>query len=88
VAVTRRVGGAVGTIVSVVLAVAGCAHTHQWLYDKPGMTPESFDRDRAACRNEAPARGLTKTLGSDDVDRSAYSACMERRGYTVRRESL
>jgi len=86
--VNPRVAPASVHIAYVLLALGACSRTHQWLYDKPGMTPESFDRDRAACRIEAPARGLTKTLGADDVDRDAFSACMERRGYTVRRESL
>ena len=78
-------------IVAVVLVSglgAGCGLTHQWIYDKSGMTPESLDRDRAACRAASPASGLTKLLGTDDLDRDAFTACMQQRGYTARREAL
>jgi hypothetical protein len=68
--------------------MAGCGATHQWLYDKPTMTPESFDRDRGACQAAAPATGLTALLNLDDVDREAFTRCMQRLGYTARREML
>jgi hypothetical protein len=82
------IGRAVLGLAWLALAAAGCATTHQWIYDKPGMTPESLDRDRAVCRAESPARGVTKVLSMDDVDRDAFTACMQRRGYTARREIL
>ena len=72
----------------VMLLAGACANTHQWIYEKPGMSPESLDRDRAACRTEAPPRGLTKMLNADDVDRSDFTTCMQKRGYTARREVL
>ena len=75
-------------VVVVALVAAGCATTHQWIYDKPGMTPESFDRDRGVCRAASPPRGMTKTLSMDDVDRDAFTACMQGRGYSARREAL
>jgi hypothetical protein len=65
---------------------AGCGMTHYWIYDKQGMTAESLDRDRGACRTASPPGGLTKLLGSDDVDRDAFTRCMQQRGYTARRE--
>jgi len=76
----------------IVLAVlgglgAGCGFTHQWLYEKPGMTAESLDRDRAACGAASPAQGLTKLFSTDDIDRDAFTACMQQRGYTARREA-
>jgi hypothetical protein len=74
--------------VLITLLAAACANTHQWIYEKPGMSPESLDRDRAACRTEAPPRGLTKMLNADDVDRGDFTTCMQRRGYTARREVL
>ena len=67
---------------------AGCGLTHQWFYEKTGMTPESLDRDRAACRAVSPPSGLTKLLNIDDLDRDAFTACMQQRGYTARREML
>ena len=70
------------------LLAPACATTHQWIYDKPGMTPESFDRDRGVCRAAAPPQGLTKLLHMDDVDRDAFTACMQGRGYSARREAL
>ncbi len=68
--------------------VAGCAATHQWIYDKRGMTPESLDRDRAVCRAASPPRGLVAFFGIDDVDRDTFTRCMQERGYTARREQL
>jgi len=68
--------------------VAGCAVTHHWIYDKRGMTPESVDRDRAACRAASPPRGLTALLNLDDVDRDDFTRCMGQLGYTARRETL
>ncbi len=67
---------------------ASCAVTHQWIYDKRGMTPESLDRDRGACRAASPPRGLTALLNIDDVDRDAFTRCMQQLGYTARREQL
>jgi hypothetical protein len=75
-------------VVFLALVAAGCATTHQWIYDKPGMTPESLDRDRGACRAASPPGGITKMLKMDDVDREAFTACMQGRGYTARREAL
>jgi len=77
----------IGRVLLTVLA-AGCSTTHQWIYDKPGMTPESLDRARAVCRAVAPPQGLTKLLDIDDVDRDGFTRCMEQRGYTARREAL
>jgi hypothetical protein len=77
----------IARVVFAVLA-AGCGTTHQWIYEKPGMTPESLDRDRAACRAAAPPQGLTKLFEIDDVDRASFTRCMEQRGYTARRETL
>ena len=85
---TPRIVRPAARLALLALVTSGCATTHQWIYDKPGMTPESFDRDRAACRMAAPPRGMTKTLGMDDVDREAFTACMRQRGYTARREIL
>jgi hypothetical protein len=74
-------------IVSIVLVVVtgGCTVTHQWIYDKRGMTVESLDRDRAGCRAASPPQGLTAMFGIDDVDRETFTRCMEGRGYTARR---
>ena len=74
------------TAVAAGLLVAGCSITHMWIYDKAGMTPESLDRDRAFCRAQAPAQGLTRLLALDDVDRDGFTRCMQQRGYTARRE--
>ena len=82
----RRVSIITGALLTAV--AAGCTATHQWIYEKPGMTPESLNRDRIACRAAAPPTGLTKLLDTDDVDRPAFTRCMEQRGYTARREVL
>ena len=66
-------------------ALAGCA-VH-WIYDKPGVTPEQLARDKGACLQEAPASGLlADLLRQEALDREVFNRCMQRRGYTVRRE--
>jgi hypothetical protein len=70
-----------------VAVAAGCVVTHQWIYDKSGMTAESLDRDRAACRTASPPSGLVGILGMDDVDREAFTRCMQQRGYTARQQT-
>lgn len=68
--------------------VTGCAATHHWIYNKPGMTPGAFDRDRGTCRAASPATGVTSLLNLDEVDREAFTRCMRQLGYTARREQL
>ena len=87
-AMTVRHRSLIGCIALVVLAGGCTSATHQWIYDKPGMTVESLDRDRGACRAASPPQGLTATFGIDDVDRETFTRCMEGRGYTTRRETL
>jgi len=67
-------------------ALGGCG-VH-WFYDKPGVTPAELARDKGACLREAPpASGLlAEILHEEQVDRERFNRCMERRGYTVRRE--
>jgi hypothetical protein len=65
--------------------VAGCATAgarELWSRDQPGATAEDLARDRDACLSEsidtaASSRGPLLLR----VDRDAFRACMERRGY-------
>lgn len=72
--------------VLVAALVPGCA-SEQWVYTKPNVTPARLDSDLAACRKEAMAPGRIAIFQSGRVDQDALNRCMQRRGYTPRRES-
>jgi len=65
--------------------LAACA-TQQWVYEKPGVTPATLDRDMTLCRREANDPRMVSLPGTPRVDRTIFNKCMERRGYTVRTE--
>jgi hypothetical protein len=65
--------------------LAGCA-SEAWTYSRPGLTPARLDLDLESCRREARRPhwfGLTR---SGRLDQDALNRCMERKGYTARRE--
>jgi hypothetical protein len=66
--------------------LSGCATEH-WVYAKPNVTPARLDSDLAACRKESVERGRIAIFQSGRVDQEALNRCMQRRGYTPRRES-
>jgi hypothetical protein len=66
--------------------LSGCAR-ERWLYERPNVTSARLDHDLAACRKEALRPGRFGLFQSDRVDQAALNRCMERRGYTPRRES-
>lgn len=71
-------------IVAVVMAV-GCAR-EQWVYEKSKTTAVRMEEDMAACRKESLSPYKIVIVPSDRIDRDVFNRCMERRGYTVRRE--
>jgi hypothetical protein len=72
--------------VFVLALLSGCASEH-WVYAKPNVTPARLDSDLAACRKESVERGRIAIFQSGRVDQEALNRCMQRRGYTPRRES-
>jgi len=75
--------GAVGALCLALLA--GCASEH-WRYDRPGLTPAKLDQDLEFCRREAHRPYWFALWRSDRVDQDVLNRCMDRKGYTVRRE--
>ena len=67
------------------LVLAACAGP-SYVYDKPKVTPARLDEDLAACRKEAFRPSRFAIVASQRYDRDALNRCMERKGYTVRRE--
>lgn len=59
-----------------------------WIYDRPGVTPAELARDKGACLQEAPPSSalLAEILQEEPLNREVFNRCMQRRGYTVRRE--
>jgi hypothetical protein len=75
-------------VIRVLLAVcllAGCAST-QWTYTRAGVTPAALDHDLETCRREAHRPHWFALTRSARLDRDALNRCMERKGYTVRRD--
>lgn len=72
--------------VFLVALLSGCASEH-WVYAKPNVTPARLDSDLAACRKESMEPGRIAIFQSGRVNQEALSRCMQRRGYTPRRES-
>jgi hypothetical protein len=65
--------------------LAGCA-SEQWTYSRPGLTPARLDVDLDVCRRQAHRPQWFALTRSGRVDQDALNQCMERKGYTVRRE--
>ena len=72
-------------VIGAALVFVACA-TKQWIYDKPGMTPAKLDHDMTLCRKESNDPQMIALPGSPRSDRAIFNRCMERKGYTVRRE--
>jgi hypothetical protein len=65
--------------------LSGCASEH-WVYDKPNLNAARLDHDLATCRKESMEHGRFALFQSGRVDQDAVNRCMQRRGYTPRRE--
>ena len=76
------------TALAVVLLtlVSACASEH-WVYEKANVTPARLDQDLVACRKEAKTPTRLVLFQSDRVDQAVLNRCMQRRGYTPRRDS-
>lgn len=65
--------------------LAGCA-AEQWSYTRSGLTPARLDQDLEACRRLAHRPHWFGLTSSARVDRKVMNECMERKGYTARRD--
>lgn len=65
--------------------LAGCA-AERWSYTRAGLTPVRLDLDLESCRKQAHRPHWFALTRSARVDREALNQCMERKGYTARRE--
>ena len=65
--------------------LAGCA-TERWSYSKPGLTPARLDRDLGACRRQSARPQWFAVTRDGQLDQAAITQCMERKGYTSRRD--
>ena len=77
-----RVWIAVALVVGV---LAGCG-AERWAYTKPGLSPARLDQDLEACRRDAyrpHSWGITR---SARIDQDALNQCMQRKGYSARRD--
>lgn len=63
--------------------VAGVAG-ERWVFEKPGVSEAELRRDRSECFAAAVGVSDMERGGLVRVDRAAYRACMEQRGYTLR----
>lgn len=72
-------------LVVALLFVVACAR-EQWVYEKSKTTAVRMEEDMAACRKESLSPYKIVIVPSDRIDRDVFNRCMERRGYTVRRE--
>jgi hypothetical protein len=66
--------------------LSGCA-SERWVYDKPNLNAARLDHDLATCRKESIEHGRFALFQSGRVDQDAVNRCMQRRGYTPRREA-
>jgi hypothetical protein len=75
--------------------IAGCAANQPMIYDKPGTTQAEFDHDQRTCKYDAMKSTQTtdtsyRTLFGQELDRAMRQrdlmiACMESKGYALRR---
>jgi len=68
------------------LLISGCA-SERWVYEKPNLNAARLDHDLATCRKESMEHGRLAIFQSGRVDQEAVNRCMQRRGYTPRREA-
>jgi hypothetical protein len=65
--------------------LAGCA-AERWSYTRAGLTPARLDLDLETCRKQAHRPHWFALTRSARVDQEALNQCMERKGYTARRD--
>ena len=75
----------VGLVALVLGLLAGCA-SEEWSYTKAGLTPARLDQDLEACRRQARRPQWFAITRDGRLDREAINQCMERKGYTSRRD--
>ena len=75
----------VGLVALVLGLLAGCA-SEEWSYTKPGLMPARLDQDLEACRRQARRPQWFAITRDARLDREAINQCMERKGYTSRRD--
>jgi hypothetical protein len=71
----------------VLVVLGGCGvgrSTGQWIFEKSGATEAEVKRDRSECFAESVDNPNPDVGGWIRVNREAYRACMERRGYSLR----
>ena len=68
----------------VLCLLTGCAE--RWSYTRTGLTPARLDLDLEACRKQAHRPHWFALTRSARVDQDALNQCMERKGYTARRD--
>lgn len=65
--------------------LAGCA-AERWSYTRANLTPARLDLDLEICRKQAHRPHWFALTRSARVDLEALNQCMERKGYTARRD--
>jgi len=70
-------------IAALVVIVAGCSSSGEWVYNKPNATAVQVDHDLSVCRKESTRGTAIVIMPSQRIDRDAMNRCMERKGYTV-----
>jgi hypothetical protein len=65
--------------------LAGCA-SPQWIFSRPGVSPARLDQDLEHCQREAHRPYWFAFTRAGRMDQEVLKRCMERRGYTARRE--
>jgi hypothetical protein len=79
------VRAAARTAVLALGVLAGCA-SPQWTFSRLGVSPARLDQDLEHCRREAHRPHWFAFTRTGRMDQEALKQCMERRGYTARRE--
>lgn len=65
--------------------LTGCA-SPQWIFSRPGVSPARLDKDLEQCRREAHRPYWFAFTRAGRMDQEVLKQCMERRGYTARRD--
>jgi hypothetical protein len=74
-------------LASCLVLLSGCAAgvaDERWVFEKSGASEAELKRDRSECFAASVGVSDMERGGLVRVDRKAYRACMEQRGYTLR----
>jgi hypothetical protein len=72
--------------VALALGLLGGCTTAHWSYSRPGLTPARLDQDLEMCRRQASRPYWFALTRAGRVDQDVLNRCMERKGYTARRD--